>query len=199
MTRILGLDLSISCTGVAGNGWATTIPTKPYSKRKASDPAVEEQRRLDRHHERLAHILNTLTDQYLTGVDLVVMEGLAFNSHDVDRQNAGLAWIIRHHLHRLRIPYALVPPACLKTYATGKGGGKDADKTAVLAAVDTWFPGLTADDNAADATVLAAMGYEHLGCPIVTVPDRNRSALTKCFWPELPADDHANLPVTLAA
>lgn len=193
MPKVIGLDLSVSCTGVAGNGWATIIPTPAYTKKKNQDPVQEECKRLANHHDRIYKIMTTLVDQYFFEIDLVVMEGLAFDSKDFDRQNAGLAWIVRHHLHRTGIPYALVPPSNVKMYATGSGA---ADKRQVLQAVESWFPGLTANfpkrqkDNAADAMVLAAMGYDRLCHPLESVkPLRRQEALGKGFWPLLPSDE----------
>lgn len=197
MKKVIGLDLSIACTGVAGRGWVVTIPTKAYTKKKGRDPLQEERNRIDNHHARVEHVVSTLRE-YIYGADLVVMEGLSFDSYDTDRQNAGLAWIVRHRLHALDIPYALVPPSNLKRYAIGKGGGKDAngikiDKSHVIAAVASWFPGLTEDNNAADAMVLAAMGCDQIGEPMPEVTPGKRAALAGCHWPLLASDEETNL------
>lgn len=184
--KVIGLDLSITCTGVAGDGWAEIIPTPGYVKKKKSDPIQEERNRLANHHERLTTILNLIGD-YTRNADLVVMEGLAFDSKDFDRQNAGLAWMVRHHLHRAGIAYALVPPPNLKMYATGNGA---ASKDDVVRAVRLWFPELgTLDNNAADAAVLAAMGRDHLELPLGTVtPQRRIQAMGGATWPLLVSD-----------
>ena len=87
-----------------------------------------------------------------------------------------------------------IPPASLKMYATGKG---NASKDAVLAAAIRRYPDVEFDGNdAADALILAAMGADHLGFPLVsktpsgrksraTLPARNREALGKIDWPLL--------------
>lgn len=198
MRKVLGLDLSISCTGVAGtltgtggSGWAGIIPTTPYRKRKTGEPIQEERNRVAQLHVRISHIAATLKDCYLQGVDLVVMEGLAFDSNDTGRQSAGLAWIVRHQLASLGIPYALVPPTTLKRYATGSGG---ATKGEIIATVTRWIPGILDDvpvglrDNAADATVLALMGQHYLDQHVTISSDLRIAALGKCYWPELPAE-----------
>lgn len=204
--RVIGLDLSISCTGVAGNGWSAIIPTPEYKKKKKADPLQEERNRIDNHHARVEIIVATIAD-YIRHADMVVMESLAFASHDMGRQNAGLAWIIRHQLHRAGIPYALVPPPNLKSYATGNGA---ADKAAVCAAVEGWFPGcldvyaVGQKDNAADAIVLAAMAYDYLGEPLpgvrpgVPAKTSRRKAvdpLAGCHWPLLASDEFPALAV----
>lgn len=185
MPKVIGLDLSIACTGVAGDGWTEIIPTKGYIKKKSGSFVQEERNRLTRHHERIALILSTVVD-FVRGSDLVVMEGLSFNAYDTDKQSAGLAWMVRHHLYKNDIPYALVPATSLKLYATGHGG---ASKQDVIAAVESWYPGTAAShppgqrDNAADAAVLAAMGREWMGMAAGNVQRVRSEALGGCVWP----------------
>lgn len=198
MKKVLGLDLSISCTGVAGAGWVDVIPTPAYTKRtgKTADPIQEERNRVANQHKRLDLIMEALSD-HLTAVDLVVIEDMAYEARDLFRQNAGLAWLVRHRLVAKGIPYALVPATNLKLYATGKGswGAGGNGKHRVMEAVESWYPGLLEEvnanqrDNAADAAVLAAMGYAYIGTPVVEVGERNLTALEKCFWPELISDE----------
>lgn len=202
--RVIGLDLSISCTGVAGNGWSLIIPTAGYTKKKKKDPLQEERNRIDNHHARLDRIITEIVD-HVRYADMVIMESLAFESHDMGRQNAGLAWIVRHTLHRKGIPYALVPPSNLKSYATGNGS---ASKEMVMAAVEGWFPGCLdayakeEKDNAADAIVLVAMAYDYLGEPIAGVKpgipaktSRRKviDPLAGCHWPLLASDEDSLL------
>lgn len=169
--KIIGVDPSLTCTGVAGNGWADTIPTG-------------KQRGMDRVDYIYRHLLD-----YTRSADLVVLEGLAYNGHDTKRQLAGLNWLIRYQLWRGGIAYAVVPPSNLKTYATGVGGGRFAGKSEVTAAVRAWFPWFAGDHNAADAAVLCAMGHDRIGRPLVQVPARHRSGLVGCEWPErIPAE-----------
>lgn len=170
--KVLGLDLSLTGTGVAGMGWADTI-TFPAKKTREA--------RTDYAHRRLAHIKTALLD-HLSGVQFAVIEGLSFGNYDTNRQSAGLSWIVRHLLWTRGIPYAVAPPPNLKQYATGNGS---ADKAKVLAAVQGWFPTFVGDDNAADATVLHVMGRDWLGAPVVEVPATHRKALKSCQWPDL--------------
>lgn len=185
MPTVIGLDLSIACTGVAGQGWTDIIPTKGYVKKKKGNIVQEERNRLARHHERIAHILSTILD-FTRFADLVVMEGLAFNGYDMSKQSAGLAWIVRHSLYRISVPYALVPATSLKMYATGNGA---ATKYDVTTTVETWYPGITADhpenlrNNAADAAVLAAMGRQWMGLPAGHTRPVHSEAMGGCAWP----------------
>lgn len=165
--RVLGIDPSLTCTGLAGDGWTDTIKTSP----KTGDI-----------HTRYDLILTTITDRYLNGVDLVVIEGLSFDSHDTSRKLAGLGWLLRHDLYRRGVPYADVPPSTLKQFIAGKGNAAKADVTREVTRRFPWFEG---GEDEADAVALCAAGYERLGAPITVVPALNRGALAKVRWPEM--------------
>lgn len=162
--RVLGLDLSLTCSGVAGIGWADVI--KPPAKMRG--------------HDRLAFISAAVVDRLL-GVDLVLVEGPSFGSQGSSyHQLAGLWWLITHALWNHGSRVAIVPPSALKKYATGKG---NAGKDVVMREVARRFAWFNGDNNAADAAVLAEMGAAWLGAPTVTVPATHRVALDKCEWP----------------
>lgn len=169
--KVLGLDLSLTSPGLAGNGWADTL--KPPAKLRGV--------------ERMGWIRGAITDRYLTGVALVVVEGPSYGNQagqSGHHERAGLWWLIRYTLHRRAVPVAVVSPASLKMYATGRGNaGKDDVLREVTRRFD-WFQG---DNNAADATILHTMGADHLGHPPVGMPKTNRNALAKCDWPDLAA------------
>lgn len=167
---VLALDLSLTATGAAGNargGWAATI--KPPAKLKG--------------HARLAYILDEIRDCYLPGVDYVAVEGPAWGAKgSAYHQLAGEWWLVTHMLWQLGLPVAVVGPTTRAKYATGKGGaGKDLVMVEVARRF-TWFNG---DNNAADATFIAAMVCDHLGIPMATMPALNRTALDAVEWPEL--------------
>jgi hypothetical protein len=186
--RVLGVDLSLTGTGLAGNGWADTVVPPGPPKRNAAwrKLSTDEQRwaLTEYRHVRLAHVLGAIRDRYLTTApDLVVLEGLSYDSFDTDRQLAGLSWQVRHSLWRLGIPYATVPPSCLKQFATGNGAAAKADVVRAAKARFGWFDG---DDNAADATWLMAVGHAALGEPLYgLLSDVQQRAMAKCGWPDL--------------
>ncbi len=73
---------------------------------------------------------------------------------------------------------AVVPPACLKLFATGKGNAK---KSVVLAAAREKLGYTGKDDNEADALWLLAMGRaSYASTPL---PDHAERALDGCEWP----------------
>lgn len=172
--KVLGVDLSLTCTGIAGDGWTDTV--KPPAKLRG--------------HERLHHIRNTLVDRYLAGVTLVVVEGPSYGNQGSSRQQghherAGLWWIVTHTLWTRGTPFAVAPPAARAKYATGKGNAGKAD---VVREVTRRFPWFRGGEDEADALVLAALGADWLGAPMVAMPALHRAALTGCDWPNLDAD-----------
>ena len=62
--RVLGIDLSLTCTGLAGPGWTDTI--KPHPKMRGT--------------ARMMFLRSTLLDRYLNGLDLVAIEGPSYGS-----------------------------------------------------------------------------------------------------------------------
>ncbi len=165
--RCIGLDLSITCTGIAGPGWTDTI--KPSKK-------LDTLARID-------VIVRELTDRFLAGVDLVALEGIAMAAHDTNRQIAGLNWIVRRELWKRGVPFASVPPMTLKQFICGKGNASKADVVREVTRRFDWFEG---GEDEADAVVLAAMAAERVGAPMAFMPKAQRdAAMAKVAWPEL--------------
>lgn len=183
--RVVGLDLSLSSTGISlPDGH---IITHGYSLPKDATVA-----------ERVARITH-LRDRILTAVmpagpdsrrgpfastpPLVVIEGFSFGSPQGATEAGGLGWIIRLALHEHSIPFAIVAPATLKKFATGKGNaGKDDMKLAAQSRLGLTFTGTGSGDRC-DARWLQEMGLHHLGAPTVELPAVNLSALAKVEWP----------------
>lgn len=115
--------------------------------------------------------------------DLVIIEAPAYSKSNAGTSMLnGLWWMILNRLDVLGIPYAVAQPTTLKKYATGKG---NASKDAVLLAVARRYPHIdVTDNNQADALVLAAMGADHHGQPLVELPHAHREALVKVAWPD---------------
>lgn len=170
--RVLGLDLSISCTGMSGPDWTDTI--KPPDAKKADI------------YTRMEAIVSTLVERYfIADVEMVVLEGISFGSPDTNRQIAGLNWIVRRELWKRGVPFASVPPASLKQFITGKGNASKAD---VVREVTRRFPWFEGAEDEADAVVCAAMAAERVGLPIVELPKAQRlAAMAKVQWPDLSA------------
>lgn len=161
---IIGLDLSLTSTGVAGNGWTQRLKSPK------------------RGHERL-ETLRTAVLQLCSGIDLVVVEGPSYGSTGKTfHQLAGLWWLVTHSLHMHGIPYAVAAPGQIKRYATGRG---NADKDVVMREVTRRFDWFEGGNDEADALILAAMGHDHAGQPLAPMPATHRAALAAVDWPEL--------------
>jgi Holliday junction resolvasome RuvABC endonuclease subunit len=178
--RVLGLDLSLTGTGIArlGAEGVELLVTVRSGKRVG--------------HERIEYILATIGDaQRGQHLDLIVIEGPSYGSQGGQQghhERAGLWWLVAHSLYAHRRAYAVVAPKARAKYATGNGND---GKGVVKAAVHERYGHLATirDDNQADALVLAAMGVDHLGGYVADVPPVNRQALRRAAWPSTPADD----------
>lgn len=177
--HVIGLDVAIGTTGVAGVGWTEAI--------HAPDATL---------HDRIEHQLREIKS-YIRCADFVVVEGAAFSKSQLQGmdQLSAMRWMVRQELWRRGIPYAVVPPDNRTIYATGKARWKDDDgkkltptqvKGLVRQAVADRY-GVECDGrwryDRADAYVLLAMGLHHLGHPLANVPDAHSRALPGVAWP----------------
>lgn len=168
--RILALDLSLTATGIAepdGRTWTY----KPKSQ----------------HDERLVSIADEVRNAFRQWrVDLVVIEDLPFGIRNAAAGALGmLHGAIRLDLLRDGESYLTVPPATLKTYATGRGNCQKPDMRMELfkrTQLDV------ADDNQCDAAWLRLLGHDLAGEPLVELPQTHRRALTKLHLPDLQPD-----------
>ncbi len=182
--RVVGLDLSLSSTGIALPD-GTTV-TQGYSL-PADATDAERCDRID--HIRRAVFTSVIDNCCCTGPalirPLVVVEGFSFGSPQGATEAGGLGWAVRIALHLNSVPFAVVAPPTLKKFATGKGNaGKDDMKLAALQRFDVAFTGAGSGDRC-DARWLQEMGLHHLGAPTVELPSVNVSALAKVAWPEV--------------
>lgn len=168
------MDLSLARTGVAGDGWHTVVKST-----RTGDTYADRGRRI--------HGIATELATYTLSADLVVLEGPSYG-HGMEVgtwDRGGLWWQVVLTLQAAGVPYAIVSPAALKRYATGKG---NASKDDMMREVSRRFPWFDGDNNEADAVGLAAMGYARLGRPLTELPEHNRQALDRVEWPPLPID-----------
>jgi crossover junction endodeoxyribonuclease RuvC len=180
--KVVGLDLSLTSTGVAvatPNGAITDrITTKPVPN------ATLRERR-----DRLRRLVSPIRT-YITDADLVVIEGPSYGSttpHQHDR--AGLWWLVIDCVMRADVQVVEVPPSTRMRYATGRG---NASKDDVLTAVIRRYPNVDVNGNdEADALILAAMGARHLGHPLESrlqdhlpcLPASHLAAMDAVHWP----------------
>lgn len=165
---VVGLDLSITATGVCWRVSPNAEPTCETWGGKAADG------------DRRLHRIADLAAGVCLGTDLVVIEDLPTHA-----KSAGITGMVHGAVRSALIAegvtrYALVTPATLKKFATGKG---NADKTAMALALYKRAGLELADDNQVDAWWLWAAGMTHLGHPPVVLPADQVAALDKVTWP----------------
>lgn len=165
---VIGLDLSLTSTGVAGEDWTDHIRTKT--------------RRGD---ARLDYLINAVAD-FIKRADLVVMEGPSYGHAALAGHEdlAGLRVLVRRYCWRHHIPYAVIPPSSLKLYATGRGNATKGEvRSAVADRYGIHTEGAARYDEA-DAYIAMAAGMDWSGHQLATIPERNARALGGCTWPE---------------
>lgn len=178
MDSVVGLDLSLTSTGMAVARQEEGVPTVFRIKSKPTTAYLRD--RLTRHYLILAQILENLTEI----PTLAVIEQPAFSKttgHMHDR--SGLWWFIVTHFLQEQCSVVEVPPTTLKRYVVGKG---NAAKDEMLAATIRRYTqvNITGNDEA-DALGLAAMGARHCGWPIDDLPKAHLTAMEKVMWPAL--------------
>lgn len=171
---VIGLDLSLTGSGIASSvGWCERIGFADITKM----PLI-----------RRVAIMRVLTEKLLDLIgrpDLVVVEVPAFSrSGGGVIERAALYDRVTSALVDREIPVAEAFNQHRMRYATGKGA---ASKGAIVDAVARRWPAFETggDDNKADAVILAAMGADHLGIPLASVPQTHRAGLTGVRWPDL--------------
>lgn len=156
-TTVLGVDPSLTSTGLC---WATStpgdLPKVHLSKTRPGEKGTIP--KLDRLEFQVHAVLEPAVH-----ADLVLVESPSFGSHgSATRDLAGLWWLLIAELRAADVSLAVVPPAVLKKWATGKG---NADKWAVGQAIGKRWPAVALDGpDEADALTLASMGLHRAGC-----------------------------------
>jgi Holliday junction resolvasome RuvABC endonuclease subunit len=166
--KIMGLDLSITATGVClPDGTTYTIKTK----------TVDRDRRITIIRDRIA--------MDLWGVDLVVLEDFPARLQAAAAKAIGITHgAIRALLLDFGVPYVVVPPSSLKFYATGNG---NADKAAMILAAYKRGDREFTDDNQCDAWWLHLAGRDRTGDPFFSLPQVQRDCLNKLDWSPVPS------------
>lgn len=174
--NVLALDLSLTSTGVAMPDGSTHRITTNAA---------------DRLEVRLDHIVRGIGDAYWTQggrgrrADLVVIEDYVIKGK-FSGSVAPVHGAVRWFLHTIEAPVALIAPASVKLYASGKGNCDKADmKLAAYKRAGLEFT--KGRDDECDAWWLRAMALDAYGASVVSVPAAQRAALEKVAWPEVAA------------
>lgn len=172
---VVGLDLSLTGTGLAIGDRLVTIKSEPNGK-----TLTDRRARLMRI---VAAIEDNLADPIPAPPRLVVIEAPAFSrttGHHHDR--SGLWWLVVEGFYAAGVPVVEVTPTALKRFATGKGVASKSDMRMALfkrAGLDV------ADDNQVDAAWLRQIGLHLTGQQAaLPLPQTHLAALTKINWKE---------------
>lgn len=180
MTTVAGLDLSLTCCGLARHTWnGPRLVTETWYR---GDKGITTQPYPDRCRS-LIHITADVLAWTLP-CDLAVMEEMVPNPKSRStNERAALWYFIYRRLLDQDIPVLMIHPGTLKRYATGNG---KAEKPEMRAAAREAFPDVVtvkADED--DALWLASAGLHLLDGEVpYDVPEWRAAALSGLRLPE---------------
>lgn len=166
---IMGLDLSLTSTGVSINGETFSIK----SKTKGTN--------------RLVDISNQITHWVESTKPIaVIIEGYSFGSKFSRAHSLGeLGGVVKVALYGYGLNIVEVPPKCRAKFATGNGNSNKLD---VLMSLKSQFPAQFYEDRGddeCDAWILEQMAYARLGESNYEWSTTQMSALDKIDWTPL--------------
>lgn len=161
--RVVGIDLSLSATGLAAIDDTVGIVTVENTvlQSKPDDGTISGR------HKRLEGISSGVV-AWTSGATLAVIEGPSYSSAGRGTwDRAGLWWWVVSILNLTQVPLIEVPPKTRAKWATNSG---NAGKAGVAVAVGRMWPEVDLkDDNDSDALALATIGAQVVG---IDVPSR---------------------------
>lgn len=167
--RVIGLDLSLTSTGVClPDGSTFRIKTR--------------QKDGDRRLLVIRDSIRAALAEHLP--HLAVVEDLPVHAMAAGR-TGHVHGVVKAELLDAGVPYALVVPATLKSFAADHGS---ADKARMAAAAYLAAGAEFGDDKGGDqcdAWWLRAAGHDALGAPLFGMPQAQRDRLLKVEWPEV--------------
>lgn len=187
MERVVGLDLSLTSTGIGVvtrrvDGRCLASASTVVSRGKRADVLTDRDKRIGEIVRDVIRVADRAT--------LVVVETLYSGSKGgslIDR--AGLWWRVVHSMHHHDVPVATCVPTTRAKFAAGSG---KADKAVVAAAVSRQWPDLTAANNDEyDAVALAHAGAMWLGWNVPELAHQRETVAssTGLVWPTYPGSD----------
>lgn len=178
MTRAVGIDLSLTGTGLAA---ITTIDgelaldTVTIASKGTRDDTLRQRR------DRIYGVVEKIS-QWAARSNVVVVEAPAFSKNNASTwDRAGLWWATIDMLlldgHRV----AIAPPNVVKKFAANRG---NADKPAVAVGIARLWGDrcLASNDNEYDALTMATMGAQHLGIDGVPARAHHPATLESVAW-----------------
>jgi len=163
---ILGLDLSLTSTGISVSGEASALLTGYKGA--------------ERLHVISSEIIKICKDKK---VDFAVIEGYSFASRNSQAHSIGeLGGCVRMRLWEEKIPFINIPPTCRAKFATGKGNAsKNEVVSSISAKTGIIWSGSAASDMC-DAWILEQMAIAYLGESEYAWTKEQMSSLLKVDW-----------------
>lgn len=183
MPRVLGIDSSLTATGLARIDVSNTaddiasfdIVTATVG---AGPPGKDKTKRAMT--RRVCHLIDQIEPAF-EGVDAVGIEGLAYSAGNSSAWVLAYVWgRVIELCERHDVPLTVVATSAVKKFAVGKGAGPGTDKDHVLAAAIKLFPAADLDsNNEADAAIVGATVCQQLGLPILPVTQYRTEVMAK--------------------
>ena len=164
--KLMGLDLSLTSTGMSMNGVTSVIRSKA------------------RGAERLSEVTKSVLHECLENeIDCVVIEGYSFASRSGQAFSIGeLGGCIRMTLFECNIPIVEIPPTCRAKFATGRGNASKGEViSAISAKTGIIFSGASGNDEC-DAWVLEQMAITKVGLSAYQWTKEQLSSFEKIDW-----------------
>ncbi len=170
----MGLDLSLTSTGVSVNGSTLSI----RSKNKGAQRLIEIR-------DEIVKIAKT------DKIEIVAIEGYSYASQYSQAHSIGeLGGVVKVALKELGLPIIVIPPTCRAKFATGKGNaGKIEVMSAVAQKTGIMFTGTDGSDRC-DAWILEQMALTYLGFSEYEWKKEQMLGLDKCDFKEIAKDSN---------
>lgn len=181
MTTVLGLDPSLSATGLAV--WRTGQPLHLETIREEAWDTVPADWRMPHRCDRIsARVLKWLEPGATVAVIEAPIKPAAEHTKGMATLDiAQLRGVLEVDLMRAGVPFTRIHPATLKAYAVKGNANKAAMVAMARAFLGSLYP--VRNDNEADAFWLLAMAMHRYGHPVVpTTPNRVRSVSRVDTW-----------------
>lgn len=170
----MGLDLSLTSTGVSVGGSTQSIK----SKNKGTKRLVEIR-------DEIVKIAKN------EKIEIVAIEGYSYASQYSQAHSIGeLGGVVKVAVKELGLPIVIIPPTCRAKFATGKGNSNKIDvMDAITLKTGIPFGGSDGNDKC-DAWILEQMTLTYLGLSTYTWTEEQMLALKKCDFSELEKDSN---------
>lgn len=175
--KIIGLDLSLTSSGISINGETCIVSSKHKGVERLSD---------------LRNQFTVICQK--NAITHALIEGYSFASRNSQAHSIGeLGGVVRLLLHDLGIPFVEIPPTSRAKFATGKGNASKGEVISAISAKTGKIFGGAGGNDECDAWVIEQMGLVRLGQSTYNWTKEQVSALDKIDWSPLELSNSTNV------